>query len=253
MSGRPVAANKPEAHRNAAAAKRRCAVPAPGFTLKDKAVGADRLLAKGQEHRQHPRGNRLPAWVRPHRTPSRLTRDKQNAPPHRPDSRAKESSGREVSMASGPSASHRRSRRLRPASIEDGLLTHNQAQQGPSQARAPHGGAPCQEARARPAGIRKFKRARHTCRARRAEAAGRGAGQERKAPAEAGAPTHAVACASTSTSSSTPSASASAPDPACSATATASGCLNITGSHPDPAASRSASLAICAFLSLDSR
>ena len=40
--GRPVAAMKPEACWNAAAAQCRPAVPAPGFTLKDKAVGADR-------------------------------------------------------------------------------------------------------------------------------------------------------------------------------------------------------------------
>ncbi len=39
---RPVAAIKPEAGRNAAPAQCRLAVPAQGFTLKDKAVGADR-------------------------------------------------------------------------------------------------------------------------------------------------------------------------------------------------------------------
>lgn len=86
------------------------------------------------------------------------------------------------------------------------------------------------------------KRARHTCRARRADS--------KKAPTRRpGLDAYAVTCSSSWTTTSTQLS------PTCSACASATdSCPRyITGNHPVPTASRSASLAISAFLSFARR
>ena len=63
-------------------------------------------------------------------------------------------------------------RRHLPADVEDGIPITSPPSKGGRTFAHRAGGASCLKARATPAGIQKSKRARHTCRARRADEIG---------------------------------------------------------------------------------
>lgn len=245
MWSRPVAAIQPEAHRNAVTTTRRCAVPAPGFTLKNKARGQRPALA------QEPTRSATPC-------PQRSGRPMFSVASARPVAQDK---SRNVPTATRP----KDPRRLeQPAiasrhtiltatiRIERHMVSHNGAQQGVPSHRTANGGALIPAHGQRPLaradiGCRGAPRARHTCRARRARIA--------STPRPGYGPGRALAQrkARRKDQSSAPASPSTAGAPSCVAAVPAPFALNTAGIQPVPSASRSASLAISPFLSLANR
>ena len=132
LSGRPVAANKPEAHRT----QRACAVPAPGFTANTRPW--ERTCSrKGRLRTGTHRGNSLPARIQllPNATPADQRRGQRTAASRR-HARSASAEWRSKGIADGLLVTPRHSRR--PARRDQGGTPPKTAQQERSSTRAPH-------------------------------------------------------------------------------------------------------------------
>ena len=176
LLGMPVAANKPEAHRPQERA------PCPRQDSRQiQGRGSGSVLAKDAEHRSLHRNNCVPAWIRPRRIPRRLTTQGRthrriNAAGHQDPARQK------TERSSGLSVNCRHSRCHCPPESKTTTPRTDQRSRADRTPARRIGRAPWQGPRAAPAGIPKFKRARHTCRARRADEIGRRENQSKPRP-----------------------------------------------------------------------